>query len=129
MIVDTTFLIDLEREIARRHPGPAMDFLARNHAQTMRISVITFGELAEGYEGQATPGLEELVAPYSIIEITRAIGTKYASISRVLRSSGSRWGDNDLWIGATALETGEPLVTRDHDHFSRIAGLTVLGYQ
>ena len=61
MIVDTTFLIDLEREIARRQPGPAMEFLARNHAQTMRISVVTFGELAEGYEDPSAPELEELL--------------------------------------------------------------------
>jgi predicted nucleic acid-binding protein len=33
-----------------------------------------------------------------------------------------------LWIGATALAVREPLVTRDRDHFSRIAGLSVLGY-
>ena len=128
MIADTTFLIDLEREVARRQPGPAMEFLARNRDQTMRISVITFGELAEGYEDPAAPGLEELVAPYGIVEITRSIGRRYAAISRVLRSSGSRWGDNDVWIGATALEIGEPLVTRDLDHFRRIAGLTVIGY-
>jgi predicted nucleic acid-binding protein len=113
VIVDTTFLIDLEREISRRQPGLAMEFLARNHAQTMRISVITLGELAEGYEDPAAPGLEELVAPYGIIEITRAIGVRYAAISRGLRSSSSRWGDNDLWIGATAIEVAEPLVTRD----------------
>jgi predicted nucleic acid-binding protein len=56
MIVDTTFLIDLEREVSRRQPGPAMEFLARNHAQAMRISVITFGELAEGYENPAAAG-------------------------------------------------------------------------
>jgi len=128
MIADTMFLIDLEREVARRQPGPAMEFLARNRDQTMRISVITFGELAEGYEDPAAPGLEELVAPYGIVEITRSIGRRYAAISRVLRSSGSRWGDNDVWIGATALEVGEPLVTRDLDHFRRIAGLTVIGY-
>jgi len=128
VIVDTTFLIDLEREISRRQPGLAMEFLARNHAQTMRISVITLGELAEGYEDPATPGLEELVAPYGIIEITRAIGVRYAAISRGLRSSGSRWGDNDLWIGATAIEVAESLVTRDLDHFSRIPGLTAIGY-
>jgi predicted nucleic acid-binding protein len=129
MIVDTTFLIDLEREVARRNPGPAMDFLARNQGHLMRISVVTFGELAEGYDDQAAPGLEELVAPYGIIEITRAIGSRYAAISRVLRSLESRWGDNDLWIGATALEVGEPLVTRDLEHFSRIGGLAVLGYR
>lgn len=127
MIVDTTFLIDLEREIAHGQPGPAMELLARNRDQTMRISVITFGELAEGYEDPAAPGLEELIAPYGIVEITRSIGRRYAAISRVLRSSGSRWGDNDLWIGATALEVGEPLVTRHLDHFNRIAGLTVVG--
>ena len=128
MIVDTTFLIDLEREIAHRQPGLAMEFLARNHEQTMRISIITFGELAEGYEDPVAPELEELIAPYGIVEITQAIGRRYSAISRVLRASGSRWGDNDLWIGATALEVGEPLVTRGVDHFSRITGLTVLGY-
>jgi tRNA(fMet)-specific endonuclease VapC len=128
VIVDTTFLIDLEREISRGQPGAAMECLARNHDQTMRISVITFGELAEGWEDPAGPALEELLAPFGIIEITRSIGLKYAAISRVLRSSGSRWGDNDLWIGATALEAGEPLLTRDMDHFSRIPGLKVLGY-
>jgi predicted nucleic acid-binding protein len=128
MIVDTTFLIDLEREIAHGQAGPAMEFLARHHAQPMRISVITLGELAEGYEDPAAPGLEELIAPYGIVEITQSIARRYAAISRVLRSSESRWGDNDLWIGATALEVAEPLVTRDRDHFSRIAGLSVLGY-
>jgi predicted nucleic acid-binding protein len=128
VIVDTTFLIDLEREIARRQPGAAVEFLARHHAQTMRISVITLGELAEGSEDPAAPGLEELIAPYGIVEITRSISRKYAAISRALRSSGGRWGDNDLWIGATAMDVGEPLVTRDLDHFIRISGLTVLGY-
>jgi predicted nucleic acid-binding protein len=128
MIVDTTFLIDLEREIARRQPGPAVEFLAQHHAQTMRISVITIGEVAEGYDDAAVPELEELVAPYGVVEITPSIARRYAGISRILRSSGMRWGDNDLWIGATALEVGEPLVTRDRDHFSRIPGLMVAGY-
>lgn len=105
-----------------------MEFLARNHAQVMRISVITLGELAEGYEDPTATGFEELIAPYGIVEMTRSIGMRYAAISRLLRSSGSRWGDNDLWIGATALEVGEPLVTRDLDDFSRITGLTALGY-
>ena len=84
--------------------------------------------MAEGCEDPAATGLEELIAPYGIVEISRSIGRRYGAISRVLRSSGSRWGDNDLWIGATALEVGEPLVTRDLDKFSRITGLTVLGY-
>ena len=55
MIVATTFLIVLEREIAGGQTGPAMEFLAGHTAETMRISVITFGELAEGYEDPASP--------------------------------------------------------------------------
>ena len=128
MIVDTTFLIDLEREIAGGQTGPAMEFLAGHTAEAMRISVITFGELAEGYEDSASPALDELIAPYGIIDISQSVARRYAAISRSVRSSGDRWGDNDLWIGATAIEANEPLVTRDRDHFSRISGLTVLGY-
>jgi predicted nucleic acid-binding protein len=128
MIVDTTFLIDLEKEIAGGQAGPAMEFLAGHTAEAMRISVITFGELAEGYEDSASLALDELIAPYGIIDISQSVARRYAAISRSLRSSGDRWGDNDLWIGATAIEANEPLVTRDRDHFSRISGLTVLGY-
>ncbi len=128
MIVDTTFLIDLEREIARGEEGPAMAFLAQNAAEILRVSVVTYGELAEGYEDPQDPALAELVAPYGIIEVSKSIGGRYGVISRALRASGERWGDNDLWIAATALESNEPIVTRDTAHFGRIAGLRVLGY-
>ena len=33
-----------------------------------------------------------------------------------------------LWIAATAIELGAPLVTRDRAHFERITGLTTLTY-
>ena len=105
-----------------------MEFLAGHAAETVRISVITFGELAEAYEDPASPALDELIAPSRIIDISQSVARRHAAISRSLRSSGDRWGDNDLWIGATALEVGEPLVTRDLEHFRRIEGLTVLGY-
>ena len=128
MIVDTTFLIDLEREVARGMEGRAMAFLASHAAEILRISVVTYGELAEGYADPQAPELSELVAPYGLVEITKSIGSRYGGISRALRASGDRWGDNDLWIAATALETGEPVVTRDTDHFARIPTLLVSGY-
>jgi predicted nucleic acid-binding protein len=128
MIFDTTFLIDLEREVSRGQEGAASVFLARNKEQMLRISVITIGELAEGYGEAASAELGELIAPYGIAEITYPVALRYALISRSLRLQGNRWGDNDIWIGATALELGEPLVTRNREHFSRIAGLISLGY-
>ena len=128
MIVDTTFLIDLEREVARGREGPAMAFLARHPGEILRISVVTYGELAEGYADAQAPELTELVAPYVLLQVTKAVGSRYGALSRGLRQSGDRWGDNDLWIAATALESEESLVTRDAEHFRRIPGLQVHEY-
>ena len=105
-----------------------MAFLATHPEEILRISAITYGELSEGYEDPLAPELAELVAPYLVVEVTRAIGGRYGQISRALRLAGERWGDNDLWIAATALESNEAVVTRDSDHFSRIPGLQVNGY-
>lgn len=128
MIIDTTFLIDLEREVSSGKEGPAMAFLALHATETLRISVVTYGELAEGYADPQAPELAELVAPYGLVGITKSIGSRYGMISRELRGSGERWGDNDLWVAATALEAGEPIVTRDREHFGRIRALRVHGY-
>ena len=37
-------------------------------------------------------------------------------------------GDNDIWIAATALEFGLPLVSNNQKHFARIAGLKLAVY-
>ena len=128
MIVDTTFLIDLEREVARGREGPAAAFLAAHPAEILRISAVTYGELVEGYADPHAPELAELVAPYIVVDVTRSIGGRYGEISRALRAAGGRLGDNDLWIAATALESNEALVTRDAEHFGRVPGLEVYGY-
>jgi predicted nucleic acid-binding protein len=128
MIVDTTFMIDLEREVARGKSGPALRFLEQHEAEILRISVVTFGELAEGYPDPQAPELAELTAPYELVDITKPVAARYAQVSRARRKAGDRWGDNDLWIAATALAAGEPLVTRDRDHFARIESLEVYGY-
>jgi predicted nucleic acid-binding protein len=36
-------------------------------------------------------------------------------------------GENDLWIAATGMDYGLPLVTRDRA-FSQVPGLKVIGY-
>jgi tRNA(fMet)-specific endonuclease VapC len=128
MIVDTTFLIDLEREVSRNREGPAMAFLANHPLEVLRISAVTYGELAEGYADPLASELAELVAPFLVVDVTKAVGGRYGEISRALRRSGERWGDNDLWIAATALESNETVVTRDAEHFRRIPGLQVRGY-
>ena len=37
-------------------------------------------------------------------------------------------GGNDLWIAATAVAHGVPVVTRNARHYRRVPGLDVRGY-
>ena len=68
--------------------------------------MITFGELAEGFESDEYLSLDELLSPYEIMGIDRNVAWTYGRISKDLRSRGMQIGDNDLWIAATALANG-----------------------
>lgn len=129
MIVDTTFLIDLQREAIRGARGPAAAFLERNRSAVLKASAVTVGEFLGGYATGREPEGRELFDAFEVLPIERATAIRYAALSRSLRTQGVRMGDNDVWIASTALEAAEPLVTRDIEHFSRIPGLDVLGYQ
>ncbi len=48
MLLDSSYLIDLEEEIAGRKAGPAVAFAQAHRKAAPRISVITLGELAAG---------------------------------------------------------------------------------
>jgi tRNA(fMet)-specific endonuclease VapC len=50
-----------------------------------------------------------------------------ASQSRV-SAKGHLIGTNDLWIAATAIVHGMPLVTNNREEFERVPGLVVLTY-
>lgn len=128
MILDTTFLIDLERELLKKIPGKAMKFLTDHPEAVMRISVVTLGELAEGYADDKGKDLQEMTAPYDIVEIGKETALAYGRLSRAQRAAGSRMGDNDLWIAAAAIQRGETLVTRNGGHFDKIPNLSITTY-
>ncbi|MCX6377319.1 MAG: type II toxin-antitoxin system VapC family toxin [Armatimonadetes bacterium] len=128
MLLDTTFVIDVQRETLRSAPAGAYRFLADHPDLPMRISVITYGELAEGFAHEAPEHFQELVQPDELIALTSDMAWRFGELSRLLRSEGKRLGDNDLWIAAVALEMGVPLVTRDSTHFERVPGLSVVTY-
>jgi len=128
MLFDTTFLIDLQREVLKRAPGKAFAFLEAHSDSPVWISIITYGEMAEGFSSGAREDFLSLMQPYHVVGLTAEIAWRYGQLSRLLRANGASLGDNDLWIACTALEMDAQLVTRDRRHFDRIPALRLVTY-
>src|SRR3954463_5346958 len=118
MLLDSSYLIDLEEEIACRQFGPAMAFAHAHRRAAPRISVVTLGEIAAG--GADEPSTRRFLARYRVITLKPEIAYLAGRLERALAARGQRLGENDNWIAATALYYGEPIVTNDHD-FARVA--------
>ncbi|MGH8018784.1 MAG: type II toxin-antitoxin system VapC family toxin [Opitutaceae bacterium] len=121
MLFDTTFFIDMARELREPGPGAAEAFLIAHRHRTRMVSVVTIGEFSVGATRAAT--LRFFRGFHSL-----ALGRETAIFAGRLQSSlGLTVGENDLWIAATALRSGVPLVSRDAV-FEKIPGLRVLEY-
>jgi predicted nucleic acid-binding protein len=108
LLLDTSFLIEFEDELAHRKPGPAHGALASQRRRTAAISIITLGEFAEGF---ADPrALVEFLAPFRVVSLSRAIAWRTAALQSSL---SRRLGENDAWIAATALSYEATLIGRE----------------
>ncbi len=128
MILETTFLVDLDREISRHSSGPAQEFLEHNAQERLYITPTIAGELAAGPRIDDREAWEALVAPFRILDINRDVCWEYGRAYRYLRDNGMLIGANDLWIAATSLAYRVPVVTHNERHYRRVPGLTVLTY-
>jgi predicted nucleic acid-binding protein len=128
MLFDTTFVIDLEREVKRARPAKAHGFLQANPNAPLFISIITVGEFAEGFQAVQQADCWLCLRLFTVLDLTRDIAWEAGQISRQLRAAGQFIGDNDLWIAATAVRHSLPVVTNNPIHFQRITGLPVLTY-
>lgn len=63
LILETTFLIDLEREAAREKPGSAHAFLARHAGHRLYLTPTIAGELAAGASMADRERWEGFLAP------------------------------------------------------------------
>ena len=125
---DTTFLIGFQKERKSRSHGPAHHFLENHADKGAYLSVIAFGEYAEGFEDLSDPAFLSVVESFEILPVTRKSAEFYGNIAKILRMEGRLIGSNDLWIAAVALENEMPLVSANTSHFGRVAGLQLLGY-
>jgi len=127
LILDTTFLIDFQRERGCS-PGGAHAFLEDHAAAVAYLPMTAYGEFTEGFSNRTDATFLSVVESFELLPVTRAVADTYADLLRALRLKGKLIGSNDLWIAATALEREMALVTRNTAEFSRVPGLKIKGY-
>ncbi|MEK6686877.1 MAG: type II toxin-antitoxin system VapC family toxin [Gemmatimonadota bacterium] len=128
LILETTFLVDLERELARGHAGPTQAWLeARDEA--LFLPFIVAGEIAAGTPVDQRPRWEEFIGPFQFLPCTEEVCWEYGQLYHYLQRNGLLIGANDLWIAATALANGKPLVTRNVRDFERVPNLRLITWQ
>ena len=122
LIADTTLLVGLWRG-----QSWARDFASANAGRTLGIPWVVMGEFWHGapqarHDPEKVRGFLALGQP---LHDTEPIMPAYARLCAAIQSK-QIWkeiGQNDLWIAATALATGKPLVTRNKRHFLQIKDL------
>ncbi|HTD15233.1 MAG TPA: PIN domain-containing protein, partial [Chthoniobacterales bacterium] len=114
VLLDASFLIELEREVEAGRPGPAVDWLRRNRELPERqilVSAVTVEEFLEGFDNQRRGMV--FVSHY----VPQTIGFKHArkcaELQRRAKKNGKRFGENDAWQLAFAECAGAAIVARD----------------
>lgn len=128
LIVETTFLIDLEREHNRGTPGSAMAFLEANGDTRLYLPFVVAGELGAGTSLSERGRWETFLAPFYVLPSTPTVSWEYGRAYRYLQDNGRLIGGNDLWIAATALAYQMPVLTRNTEHYRRVPGVEVAAY-
>ncbi|MBA4138348.1 MAG: hypothetical protein C0518_13640 [Opitutus sp.] len=121
MLLDSSFLIDLEREVEAGVAGPAMSWLRKNRAGPQRPLLVSCVSAAEFLEGCDDPqkGME-FVCRYIPQSIGFQHASKCAELQRRARRSGKRFGENDAWQLAFAERAGASIVGRDRKAFRQL---------
>ena len=128
MLLDTTVLIDLQRELRRGVDGAASQLVGRWTDTDVAIGFVSWMEFAEGYPDDRREACEGFLSGFRVLWPDAETAWRAARISRFLRAAGNRIGDHDLWIAALALQRNRPVATRNDRHFRKVPGLDVRVY-
>jgi predicted nucleic acid-binding protein len=126
MLFDSAFLIHAAGQRGRKLQTAAEVLLRSNLDAPLYTSRVCWAEFAEGCStsGEVAAGLHR----FTVIEIDEVIAWSASRVARELKATGRHIGDNDIWIAATALAHGLPLVSLNARHFGRVSGLKVVSY-
>jgi predicted nucleic acid-binding protein len=114
-LLDSSYLIDLERETAAGEIGPARKFLASLRGRPLVVSIISVEELLEGAvnEGAALAALRR----FTIHGLHLAQARRCALLQR---RTPRRLGENGAWLVATAESINADVVAADRAAFDRL---------
>lgn len=125
LLLDTTFLIDAERD------DRALDD-AIGDDDDAAIAAITVAELLVGVEVAAgrrraarRAFVERIVAGLPIVDYDLAVAEAHASLLAHVRRDGTPRGAHDLIIAATAVAAGRRVVTAGHTAFASLPGVDI----
>jgi tRNA(fMet)-specific endonuclease VapC len=128
MLLDTTVLIDLQKEVRRDQPGAASRLLESSPDAPVFVSFVSWMEFAEGFGDDDRVACERFLSGFQILWPDAETAWRAARISRSLREEGEPIGDHDSWIAALALQHGRTVVSRNERHFRRVPGLALRAY-
>jgi predicted nucleic acid-binding protein len=115
VVLDTSFLVALERETAKGERGPARKFLPSLRGRPLVVSIVTVEELLEGATDEAA-ALASLQR-FSIHGLHLAQARRCALLQRRVTR---RMGENDAWLVATAESINADVVGADRIAFERL---------
>jgi predicted nucleic acid-binding protein len=114
-LLDSSFLVALERETASREHGPARRFLPSLRGRRIVISIISVEEILEGAVDEA--------AAFASLQRFAIQGLHLAQARRcalLQRRTTRRMGENDAWLVATADSLNADVVGADRAAFERL---------
>jgi hypothetical protein len=115
VLLDTTFLVALERETATGEMGPARRFLPSLRGRQLVLSIVSVEEILEGAANEATAFAS--LQRFAIQGLHLAQARRCALLQR---RASRRMGENDAWLVATAESIDADVVGADRAAFERL---------
>jgi len=123
VLLDASFLIDLERDTAMGKLGPAGRFLPALRGRPLVVSIVTVEELLEGAADEAAVLASLQRFPIQGLHLAQA-----RRGALLQRRAARRIGENDAWLVATAESINADIVGADRIAFARL-GTRYLRYR
>lgn len=115
VLLDASFLIDLERETATGTVGPARRFLPSLKGRPLVVSVVSVAEVLEG-----AADVEAAAAAVRRFAIQGLHLSQARRCALLQRRAPNRLGENDAWLVATAETLNADVVGIDRAAFERL---------